>query len=741
MDSLSSKKTPGDIRKALKSMPRGIKGLETLYNQAMERIYSQDEDSQELAKKVLSWITHAKRPLKTSELQHALAVEVGTTELDEDFLPEVDDMVSVCAGLVTIDEQGGIVRWIHYTTQEYFARECDQLFPQAQLDIAKICTTYISFDTFTRGFCKDESELKERLETHTLYDYATKDWGHHVCAAGAPADFEQWLLEFAESESKMAACYQAAFYNAGGSFIDGVQRITGMHFVAIFGLRELAAILIRIGHDPDSKDSEGRTPLSWAARRGHAVVVELLLATGSVNPNTKDRWMRTTLQFASFKGYITVVELLLGAGADLNAKGGHYGNALQAASAKGHTAIVELLIDRGAEVNAQGGYYGNALQVASAKGHTAIAELLLSVGANVNVQGGYYGNALQAASAKGHTAIVELLLSVGANVNVQGGYYGNALQAASAEGHTAIVELLLAAGADVNAQGGYHSNALQAASSDGHTAVFKLLLAAGADVNAQGGYYGNALQAASAEGHTAIFELLLCAGADVNKQGRRGNFLNGAAYEGRTELLHSFLSGNRSSQDLRDNQGRSALHLAARGGQISTIDCLLAFGIEINAMDKRGDQVVSYAASGASTSVLQRILQHPNFHSEKTDGWSPIHWACRIGGPEVLQLLIDYGYQGHVVRTSQPEASWTPYSIAMFHGNRKLVSESGSPCSDSFTFDSTLPEVVQGFAEGVSSTVAKSQDFYYCDGCEHVSILYLHGEPYTYYSGYIRPAI
>jgi Ankyrin repeats (3 copies) len=116
---------------------------------------------------------------------------------------------------------------------------------------------------------------------------------------------------------------------------------------------------------------------------------------------------------ASLGGYEKIVELLLNRGADVNAQGGHYGNALQAASYGGHEKIVELLLKRGADVNTQGGEYGNALQAASYGGHEKIVELLLNRGADVNAQGGYYGNALQAASSRGHEKIVEPLLNRG----------------------------------------------------------------------------------------------------------------------------------------------------------------------------------------------------------------------------------------------------------------------------------------------------------------------------------------
>jgi ankyrin repeat protein len=67
------------------------------------------------------------------------------------------------------------------------------------------------------------------------------------------------------------------------------------------------------------------------------------------------------------KAMKTIVKLLLENGAEVNAKGGLYGNALQAASYGGNEAIVKLLLENGAEVNAEGGEYGNALQAASYK--------------------------------------------------------------------------------------------------------------------------------------------------------------------------------------------------------------------------------------------------------------------------------------------------------------------------------------------------------------------------------------
>lgn len=80
-------------------------------------------------------------------------------------------------------------------------------------------------------------------------------------------------------------------------------------------------LLATDGVDPDSKDSNGRTPLSWAAEKGYKAVVKMLLDTGKVDVDLKDKDSRTPLSWAAGeiplpsrvveKGYEAVVELLL----------------------------------------------------------------------------------------------------------------------------------------------------------------------------------------------------------------------------------------------------------------------------------------------------------------------------------------------------------------------------------------------------------------------------------------------
>jgi GPI inositol-deacylase-like protein len=99
-------------------MKKGEEGLDKAYDDTVNRIENQGYCIRELAKKVLFWIVYAKRPLTVEELRHALAVEPGTCRLDKTNLCPVKDMVSSCAGLITVDSN--IVRLVHYLPKSIF---------------------------------------------------------------------------------------------------------------------------------------------------------------------------------------------------------------------------------------------------------------------------------------------------------------------------------------------------------------------------------------------------------------------------------------------------------------------------------------------------------------------------------------------------------------------------------------------------------------------------------------------
>src|SRR5277367_1697052 len=126
MDSLAREDNRRGVRRALQQLP---KELDRTYDEALLRIQRQDCQRAKRAKQVLSWILHAARQLTVEEIQYALAVEPGDEDIDEEALPDVNILVSACAGLVSIDRKRNIIRLVHYTAQEYFERHRLHHFP------------------------------------------------------------------------------------------------------------------------------------------------------------------------------------------------------------------------------------------------------------------------------------------------------------------------------------------------------------------------------------------------------------------------------------------------------------------------------------------------------------------------------------------------------------------------------------------------------------------------------------
>jgi hypothetical protein len=408
------------VKITLATLSKGTAALNNAYREALERIEGQQAGHSRLAKLVLSWITFAKRPLTTAEICCALAVEPDEAELDLENKPDVEDLVSVCAGLVVVDQESAVIRLVHYTTQEYFEHISSYFNPDPQWLIAETCLTYLSFRVFESGSCATDKDFEERLRQHELLDYAARYCGEHVKYVEAEVAEAVRLFLTHDGLLVCAAqvlCVEPSYRYPGYSKSDPAS--TGLHWAARFGLCEVTKRYLRIA---------GRDAVNAV--------------------NAQDSRGKNSLMYAVEHRQYEMAKLLLDKGADFNAQGGRFGNALQAASLRGDEAVVKLLLDKGADFNAQGGRFSNALQAASEGGDEAVVKLLLDKDADVNVQGGHYGNALQAASSGGHEAVVRLLLDKDADVNAQDGCFGNALQAASSGGHKAAVKLLLDKGAD-----------------------------------------------------------------------------------------------------------------------------------------------------------------------------------------------------------------------------------------------------------------------------------------------------
>jgi ankyrin repeat protein len=505
LDLIFAQPSKDDIQKALGSLPNN---MNSTYSRILDRIKAQDSKAMvELARRALTWVVMATRPLGPYELAELIAIESSTKSLDEiTGKYQHNAAIEACCGLLNDDD--GFVRPIHFTVKE-FLQENGDFVPdesEANAELARRSINYL--------LCEEFSDLNSWSGSSHGSDglaYIFSYWDEHLRRAAwpLPGDLRALLKTLFECDNLLVP------YSVR---IVSVEAPSVWQICALFGILNVYNELYSLDNSAISSE-ELKIALDDAARGGSMSAVKALLGL----MNEDDSYDHSWLYQAASLGHAEVVRFFISRDvdkrADINAQGGEYGNALQAAAYGYHTAVVQILLEKGADINAQGGEYGNALQAAAYRGSEEIVQILLEKGADVNAQGGAHGNALQAAACGGSEKIVQILLEKGADFNAQGGPYGNALQAAAFGGSEKIVQILLEKGADVNAQGGRLDNALQAAAWGGRVKIVQILLEKGADVNAQGGRLGNALQAAAYGGHKEVVKILLEKGADPNAHG------------------------------------------------------------------------------------------------------------------------------------------------------------------------------------------------------------------------------
>ncbi|KAI9776091.1 MAG: hypothetical protein M1839_000604 [Geoglossum umbratile] len=546
VESLAKRKNLRAVRKALHKLPEK---LDSIYDEAMERIKQQSADDSRLALQLLSWIVYAVRPLQLIEIQHAMAVddtEPGDRSISKDSLTSQNIIINACAGMIKVDEEGNIIRLIHYTMQEYFERSGLVHFPNAQRDIGVTCLKYLSLGVFGEGYCLTDELYEHRLKTNPLLDYAARNWGSHI-REESEQTVQDLALKFLLDGFKVSSSSQVLLtpkYSHSGYSQRFPDNFQGVHYVAYFGLIEIMAELLiaKDGIDPDSKDSYSRTPLSLAAKSGHEAVVKLLLAKGGIDPDSKDHYDRTPLSLAAKNGHEAVVELLLAKiGVDPDSKDRYGWNPLSLAAANGHEAVVMLLLAKdGVDPDSKDGYIGTPLSLAAENGHSAVVKLLLAKdGVDPDSKDSYNRTPLSLAAVTGHEAVVKLLLAKdGVDPDSRDCHSRNPLSWAAMNGHEAVVKLLLAKdGVDPDSKDSHNRTPLSWAAENGREAVVKLLLAKD-DVDPDSKDSDNSqtpLLLATKNGHEAVVKLLLAKdGVDPDsKDGHSRTPLLLAAMKGR----------------------------------------------------------------------------------------------------------------------------------------------------------------------------------------------------------------
>jgi ankyrin repeat protein len=423
---------------------------------------------------------------------------------------------------------------------------------------------------------------------------------------------------------------------------------------------ELLDALISRKAKADVSNEFGSTPLAEAAKLMDARMVKMLLDAGS-GPEGANRDGETALMLAIKTGELPIVEMLIKAGASVNTaeKTHHQTPLMYAAAAKRNAGeMVKLLLSKGADVKLRDLYtdyetqiteeprvqyhpFGGltALLYAARNGCYECVQAMIDRGVDVNVPTPEGVTPVMIALDNDNNDIAKLLLDHGANPGTwdfygrtalyiavdrkAGGSSGGGLKvpvdprASSRYSAMDVIKSLLAANVDPDPElrmhrptrGGYTGRFADPLQDTGCTPllravlgndmeVVQALLAKGAspNINAMGvtpflvaagvGASPRGGNAATSTGGAslALMDLLLKSGADVN-----------------TQVTGTNTYSMRIARTPLNNEGMTALHVAAQTGRMDVVRYLLEKGANPAIADSNGRKAIDLvgAATGA----------------------------------------------------------------------------------------------------------------------------------------------
>ncbi|CAD6445238.1 4a4361a0-46ea-4436-a941-eb14bdffe16c [Sclerotinia trifoliorum] len=350
IEAIASELKISRIKKALAGLPNI---LDNSYDDAMKRIMEgQDTNRKNLAMNILMWLSCAKRLLTLRELQHAMAImelDPDEDELDEEDFYDQDLLLTVCAGLVVIDPESGIIRLCHYTLQEYFERHRSKFFADADILITRACIRYSSLDDFKKPENPDRGVTKIQLRRYSLLSYASQ----YLCAnAQGTAEIEltddipYFLNQGILVNGASAAMKVSSIRNT-------IEFSPSIVAAVMFGLPTIIGKILKSEADIEATCSKDFTPLLMAAEMGHLSVVSGVVAS-KAEFLAKDYRGDNSLHEAPLGGYTEIVKQLVSAEPSLievALEDNFDKTALHMAIGCNYEEVIRALIGTGVDVN------------------------------------------------------------------------------------------------------------------------------------------------------------------------------------------------------------------------------------------------------------------------------------------------------------------------------------------------------------------------------------------------------
>jgi hypothetical protein len=182
-------KDAGEKRRRLGSLP---KSPTEAYRGILERL---TPDDLRFARRILGWVLHAQRILTISELQGALAIEIGVASFNPQDMTTAEEIILTCGGFLDHNEDSNLVTFSHETVSP-FLQEHELMSLPSHSELCRTCLTYLQLPEFDNPTSWRHADRNlERKDKFKFSRYAAQFWAAHAIQSERDVQLEAAILE------------------------------------------------------------------------------------------------------------------------------------------------------------------------------------------------------------------------------------------------------------------------------------------------------------------------------------------------------------------------------------------------------------------------------------------------------------------------------------------------------------------------------------------------------------------
>ena len=443
----------------------------------------------------------------------------------------------------------------------------------------------------------------------------------------------------------------------------------------------VAELLIQKGADVNSIDARGLTPLLCSVMEEDIESIKFWLSHGAdvnfaFHDSDDPEDVLNPLNMAVVLENTQIVQLLLDGGADIVYRSLNHWDALRSACTENEeTDILELLISHGADVNHEYSKNTTVINYSLVTNRFNHFKFLINHGADVKKRGDMplllrvFLDVTKPISPVKKNAREETPEELLTHSRIRYHFPKVQVKHLSMNDKKArfcrcydadwkqLSDLILEKGYDINEGikfriGGDErlSDLLLTMPFLVHTSSFGPLLAS--MPRKQGTFFAEVSKLFSGVDPTDYFEYLLDRGLNPNTFGTLQPFLLLCVNAGSDELAKALIKHG-ADVNVRNKEGRNALHMIDDDNEIKIAKLLIEKGADVNCPDSKGRTPLHHAACVGTTGIARLLIDNrAAVNCMDNDGCTPLHLAVREGNDEMVDLLIERGADASIINNT-----------------------------------------------------------------------------------------